>query len=289
MTDYKRAVLFIIAGGFFLSTLGLGTRWMESASGLQIVFYRSIGLAFAATLFVLIRNRSSFFTAFKRSGRIGLITSLFLSGASIFIVLAVVNTSVANAMFIISLAPMLAGVFAWILLGERVHPKTWGAMFVALFGVLIIVNGAVSGQGILGIVYAFIMLFCYGMFVVCLRIGKDLDMIPAICLSAWLLIIVVGVWVDDLAVPINDILICVALGIFQVGLGTFLLVAGSSHVPAAQMALLAMLEVVLSPIWVWLGAGEKPAVTALLGGGVILLAIVYEALATRGDSVEQSA
>ena len=284
MTDYKRSVLFIIAAGIFLSTLGIGTRWMESATGLQIVFYRSIGLAFASTLYVFIRSRSGFFQAYKNAGRIGLITSLFLAGASIFVVLAVVNTSVANAMFIISLAPLLAGVFAWLLLGERVQPKTWGAMIVALVGVLVIVNGALSGDGMLGIFYALLMLCCYGMFVVCLRIGKDLDMIPAISMSAWLLIVLVGFLVDDFNLPMRDILICLGLGVFQVGLGTFLLVAGSAHVPAAQLTLLAMLEVVLNPIWVWLGVGEQPATTTLIGGAIILLAICYEAMATRSPA-----
>lgn len=281
MTDYNRSVLFIILGGVFLSTLGIGTRWMESASGLQIVFYRSVGLAIFSTALVLIRYKAGFFSAYRSAGKIGLVTCLFLSGASIFIVLAVVNTTVANAMFIISLAPMIAGVFAWLLLGERVDRKTWMAMALALVGVLVIVNGALSAQGMLGIMYAFMMLICYGMFVVCLRLGKDLDMIPAISLSAWLLILIIGVSIDELSIPINDFLICLALGVFQVGLGMFLLVAGSIHVPAAQMALLAMVEVVLSPVWVWLGAGEQPATATLVGGGVILMAICYQALANR--------
>ena len=121
MTDYKRSVLLVIAAGIFLSTLGIGTRRMESANSMQIVFYRSIGLAIAATVYVFYRSRGEFFTAYLRAGKIGLITSVFLAGASIFIVLAVVNTSVANAMFIISLAPLIAGLFAWALLGEIVR------------------------------------------------------------------------------------------------------------------------------------------------------------------------
>ena len=281
MTSYKRSVIFIVLGGVFLSTLGIGTRLMESADGMQIVFYRAVGLAFAATLLVFYKHRSSTIKAIAGVGKVGLLAALFLAGASVAIVLAVVNTAVANAMLIISLAPMAAGIFAWIIIGERVHLKTWAAMAVALFGVLIIVRGALSTDGLLGIFFAFIMLICYGMFVVCLRLGKDLDMIPAVSVSAWLLVLLMPWFIGGLHIPLNDLLICLALGVFQVGLGTLLLIAGSAQVPAGQLALLAMLEVVLSPVWVWIGVGERPPTATLIGGAVILLAVSYEAIAAR--------
>ncbi|MFT6712184.1 MAG: DME family drug/metabolite transporter [Arenicella sp.] len=149
-------------------------------------------------------------------------------------------------------------------------------------GVFIIINGALSSDGLRGITYAFLMAFCYGLFNVTLRRGKNQDMLPAICWSSYVLVVVLGLAVDDLTIPRSDLLICLSLGVFQIGLGGFLLIAGSKHVPAAQLALLAMLEVVLNPIWVWLGAGEVPATATLIGGLVILSAISYEAVSNKG-------
>jgi len=103
MTEYKRAVWMVVFAGIFLSTLGLGTRLMDSASGLQIVLYRSISLSVVATLWMFYKSRIGFVAEFKQAGRIGVVSALCFSGASIFLVLAVVTTTVANAMFIISL------------------------------------------------------------------------------------------------------------------------------------------------------------------------------------------
>lgn len=268
----------IVIAGVFLSTLGIGTRLMESANGLQIAFYRALGLAVFSTLIVTYLNKGRFLKVLILAGRTGFIAGFFLSVASIAVVLALVNTTVANAMFIISLAPLLTAILAWLIIGEKVRRKTWAAIAVALIGVFIIINGALSSDGLLGIAYAFLMALSYGLFNVTLRLGKNQDMLPAICWSSYILVIVLGLAVDDLAIPRSDLFICLFLGVFQIGLGGFLLIAGSKHVPAAQLALLAMLEVVLNPIWVWLGVGETPATLTLVGGVVIFAAILYEAI-----------
>lgn len=259
---------------------------MESASGLQVVFYRSIGTALSVLVYLAITKGRSLPLSFLQVGKVGLLATACLVGASIFIVLAVVNTTVANAMFIISLAPIVAGLFAWLLIGERVSRTTMIASGIALCGVLLIINGALSTDGIKGIIYAFLMLFCYGLFSVTLRMGKDIDMLPCVCIHAFLLIIGLAFVLDDLIIPSNDVIICLLLGVFQLGLGTTLLTLGSRHVPAAQMTLLAMLEIVLNPIWVWLGVGETPAQSALIGGIVIFTAIALQALTKDGPKTE---
>jgi len=281
MTDYKRAVLMVICAGIFLSTLGLGTRLMDSATGLQIVLYRSVSLAIVVTFWLLYKTRIGFIAEFKQAGRIGVIASICFSGASIFLVLAIVTTTVANAMFIISLAPLVGGLLAWLLLKERVHKNTWIAFGIALIGVLVIIDGAISSTGVLGIVYAFLAVAFYGSFSVSLRWGKDQDMLPAVCLSSYLLIIALGLGLDNLWVSYKDLIICLLLGVFQLALGMLLFVQGSKHVPAAQMMVLAMLEVVLNPIWVWLVVGEVPSTTSLIGGFIIFTGVCYDALRTR--------
>ena len=281
MTDYKKAVLMIILGGICLSTLGIGTRMMQTAEGLQIVFYRAVGLAIFSTCCLAWSYKGNIFLAFKESGWVGFVAGLFFSIASVTVVLALIHTTVANAMFVISLAPLFTAVFAWLILAERVTLHTSIAIFVAILGVAIIVSGALSTQGMVGIVYAFLMAIFYALFNVSLRVGKDVNMIPAMCWSSYTLIIFLGLYLPSLSVPLHDIAIALSLGFFQIGLGAILLIAGSKHVPAAQLALLAMLEVVFSPVWVWIGVGETPSIQTMLGGIIIMLAVAYQAITSE--------
>lgn len=281
MNHYNRAIIMVLLAGAFLSTLGIATRLLDSASGLQVVFYRSVSLLPTMLMVIAIRQRGQSLKSFMNIGKVGLLSSACLVGTSLFIVLAVTNTSVANAMFIISLAPLVAGVFARLLLGEKMSNTTIVAIVVALAGVLFIIQGALSADGLLGIVFAFCMLTCYGLFSVTLRMGKGIDMLPCVALHAAILIIALGLFLPELKISVNDTLICLALGVFQLGAGLTLFTLGSKHVPAAQLTLLAMLEVVLSPIWVWVGVGETPSTNTLIGGGIIILAISYQALAAR--------
>jgi len=106
-------------------------------------------------------------------------------------------------------------------------------------------------------------------------------MLPAVCLSSYMLLIGLGFGLEDLWISNKDLIICLLLGVFQLGLGVLLLIKGSKHVPAGQLLLLAMLEVVLNPIWVWLGVGEVPSTTTLIGGFIIFTGVCFDALFTK--------
>jgi drug/metabolite transporter (DMT)-like permease len=278
LNSYQRAVIIIILGGIFLSTLGLGVRLMESANSLQVTFYRALGQAAFMTLILLMQYRTKSIQAFRDTGRIGFVAGFMFAGASVFLIFALNNTTVANAMFIMSLVPFAAAILAWVFLREKIERKTVIAIGVAVFGVCIMINGAISNDGLKGIVYAFIMVLFYAGFTVALRAIKNGDSLVAACWGSYLVVLLFGFGVGDLDVPKHDLILCLLLGVFQVGLGGLCLVVGSREVPAAQISLLAMLEVVLAPIWVWLGVGETPALLTLVGGGFIIAAIGYQAL-----------
>ncbi len=273
----------MLAAGLFLSTAGIGVRLLEVASGMQIVFYRSLGMGVFLLLVVLARYRVASVEAFLAMRRASYLAALFFAGASVAVIFALLNTTVANAMFIISLAPFFTAIFGWLLLGERVRLRTWLAMAVAAAGVLIMVEGALSGDGLLGMVYALAMALCYAGFSVSIRAGRLGDMTPAICFSGLGLAAVSALWVDPFQLPPRDLLICLGLGVFQAGLGGLLLVFGARGLPAVQVNFLAMLEVVLSPLWVWLVVNEQPATATLIGGSIILAAISFQALSAGGE------
>ncbi len=158
--------------------------------------------------------------------------------------------------------------------------RTWLAIAFTAAGVLVMINGGLSSDGFIGIGFAFFMTLCYAFFIIIMRHGKHIDMVPAALVAGLATIAFSSFFINDFAVPWQDIAIGFALGIGQMGLGLILFIKGSRYVPAAELPLLTMLEVILSPLWVWLFFQENPGVWTLAGGGVIMIGIVIQALGT---------
>jgi drug/metabolite transporter (DMT)-like permease len=112
-----------------------------------------------------------------------------------------------------------------------------------------------------------------------LRRHRGLDMLPALVIGAAISGIVSLVIAGDLSAPAADIGFALLLGAAQTGAGTALIMLGARHVPAAQVALLLLSEVILAPFWVWLFVGETPRPVALAGGLIVLSAVMVQAIA----------
>lgn len=289
-TTYSRSVLMIILGGVCLSLLGIGDRNMDGATGAQIALYRSVGQGvFFLGIFLALRKKSIADELRSLSVK-AWFAILLMALAGFFLIMAIQYTLIANAVFIISLTPLIAALLGWVFLKEGINKRTAASMVIALIGVAIIFGTNISGQGSLGMGLALIMATCYAGAIVIMRVIPQANVVLMCALSGFLTIVLMLPVVETLDVSANDLLICLALGCFQVGLGTVLVMTGAQHVPAAQVSILALLEVVLAPIWVWLFVGETPAVTTIIGGAIVLTGVVYQALGARTStkSVSQS-
>ena len=266
-----------LGGGGLLSFAGVTLRYMESASGWQILFYRSLTFFVVVVLYLSIRYRTNLVRAFVRVGKPGIVVALSLGLGSACYVFALLLTTVANALFIISAAPFMTAILGWLLLRERVRPVTWAAMTFALAGIaLMVFNGIQSGR-LLGNVVAFGPPVSFAIMLVALRSAGDRDMIPAICLAG---LVGAGLGLamsDSLAISRHDLLLCLFLGVVQYAGGFVLLALGARYLPATEVALLALAEIVLAPIWVWIGVGEVPTLLTLVGGGIVLSAVIAQA------------
>jgi len=262
-----------------LSIAGIALRHIESASGWQILFYRSLTFCIVIALWLTFRYRARVVRAFVTVGRPGLVVALSLGLGSTCYVFALLLTTVANALFLISAAPFMAAVLGWIVLRERVRPATWIMMSVALAGIAIMVFHGVQSGRLLGNLVALGTPISFAIMLVALRRAGHRDMLPAICLAG-----VVGAALgfamsDTLVLSRHDLALCLFLGVFQYAGGFILITLGARYLPAAEVALLSLAEVVLAPIWVWIGVGEVPAALTLVGGGIVLAAVVTQALA----------
>ena len=280
--SYGTGVALVLLAGVFWSTMGLGIRSIEVANVWQILFYRSCALS--CFLFFLICIRSNFqpFKTIGRSGIAGVVGGLGLVMAFAGGIYAIINTTVANAMFLFASAPFFAAILGLVLLNESVRRATWISIAIAIVGIAIMVDQGMSTGRLEGNLAALLSALGFAIFTIALRWKKLDDMLPAVFLAG-LFSIIVSVTVCEvqghgLQVSIRDISIALSMGIFQVGLGLAIYTVGAKVVPAAELALLSMTEVLLGPIWVWLFYDETASFRTLLGGGILLIAIAGNAL-----------
>ncbi len=279
---YLRGVALVLLAGVCWSSMGLGIRLLEEASPWQLLFYRSLSLTAFLIVFIALRNGGRVAPTFRLAGRSAALGGLALVAAFSGGVVAIVETTVANAMFLFATAPFFAAVLGRLLLGEPVRRATWIAMSVATLGIVVMVAEAISFGAILGNLAAVISALGFAFFTIALRWGRNGDMLPAVVYAGLYTVVFAGgiclATGQGLAVPAGDLGIALGMGTFQVGAGLACYTLGSKAVPAAELALLSMTEVVLGPIWVWLALGEVAGPFTLAGGALLMVAIAGNAL-----------
>jgi drug/metabolite transporter (DMT)-like permease len=283
--SHKHGVLFVFAAGVLWSTVGLGIRLIEEAVVWQILLYRSISLSLFLYLVIRIRSGESPFAQVRRAGFPAVVAGLSLVAAYSGGIYAIQNTSVANAMLLFATAPFMAAVLGWIVLREPVSSATWVAIAAAIGGIAIMVADKSGSVALRGSLAALGSAFGFAVFTVALRWGRTGEMLPAVFLSGLFaigitLVICFGLGLSIVLSP-NDGGIAMGMGVFQVGAGLILYTLGSRILPAAELALLSLAEVLLGPLWVWLFLGETASANTLVGGVVLLAAIAGNALSGK--------
>ena len=285
---YRRGILQLVASGFFLSTSGIALRIIEQANGWQILFYRSISLSVTILLILVFQKRSRFFDEFRGLGWNDFLLAVFLGTGFVAYVFALLYNTVANALFIFSCAPFIAGFLGWILLGERVATRTWFAIGVAMVGLAVMVVSELTVSHYLGTLLALWIPISYAASIIAVRRSKRDNMLVALCLAGIVAGGLSAIFVTDYALTSRDLIISLYLGVFQVGVGFTLVVLGSRYVPAAQVGLLALVEPILAPVWAWMGVGEVPGKATIVGGTIIFLAIFSDGILNIKSSDSQS-
>jgi len=282
---YTRSLIFVFFAGVLWSTVGLGIRLIEGAGVWQILFYRSISLTLLLYTVIHLRGGSTklvskeLFTTPKIIGGLSLVAA-YAGG-----IFAIQTTSVANAMLLFATAPFIAAILASLFLGEKVRIMTWCAVIVAMGGIAYMFADQSTQFSLIGSLAALGSAMGFAIFSVALRWGKDDEMLPAVFLSGCFAIIITFLIClflkQSLSLSFRDIAISFSMGIFQVGGGLVLYTIGSKALSAADLTLLSLAEVVLGPVWVWLFLGELASNNTLIGGSVLLLAILTNAVSGK--------
>ncbi len=279
---YAAGAALVAVAALLWSMMGLAIRNIEVAGTWAILFWRSAAMVPVLLAFVALRGRRPLGAALRDTGRAGLIGGAGLVLAFAGAIFAIQSTTVANAVFLFSAAPFLAAGLGWALLGERVRATTWAAMCVALFGLLVMVREGLALGALAGNLAALGSALGFAIFTLALRWGRLGNMMPAVAiggaLSMAVALIMLAVPGQPLWVPLPDILVSMLMGAGLLAVGMALYTIGSQVVPAADLTLISMIEVMLAPVWVWLFLGEEASSATLWGGVIILCAVTLNAL-----------
>jgi drug/metabolite transporter (DMT)-like permease len=243
--------------------------------------WRSVFASLFLALVLSIARRRNIVAQWWEGGVPVLAAALCMATASTCFIFALAYTTVANTLVLMSTGPFVAGLLGWLLAGERVVPRTWLAMGVALAGVVVMVSRSYGRGSVLGDLLAVVMATSFATATVIVRRHPDIQMTPAAALATTLTALVALPLAAPWATSPRDLLLLAFFGVGQFGVGFLLFMAGARLIPAAESSLIGMLEVVLGPLWVWLVLDERPDGASLAGGALILGALVANTVARR--------
>ena len=276
---YRLALLLVIASAVANSANGLIVRSMDAAGGWQIVFYRSCFLAGALCIVFVVQSGGRVRSALRELRPWALFGSLAVATVNTCFILSMTYTTVANTMFVLSGAPLFAALLGWIVLGETVERGVWAAMGMALAGIVVMVWDGLGAGTLLGNSLALLAAFSFGSFVVVLRKGRGVNMLPVVILGTALGALNAAFMSGfALSIPFHDAMLLFLWGAVLSGAVHVIFTWSSRHVPGAELTLLILIEFILSPMWVWLVIDEQPSPATLIGGALVIASVASRAI-----------
>ncbi len=274
---YTTGLMLSAAGMVVISPDALLLRLIGDAGVWDVTFFRTLGIATSMTLVLCLMRRCSPVRVYGALGRDGWIAAAAMGASTICFVSAIDNTTVANTLVILATMPLFAAAIGWIVLRERVRPATLGAMLLALVGIVVIFADSLGGGTWAGDLLALAVALLLSVSLVMLRrTGRPLAL-ETVGASGLLAAPCALIMATPWAIAGSDLAIVGFQGLVQIPLALTLYLSGTRYVRAAEVALLSLIETILGPLWAWIGVGEVPSYQALLGGAIVLLAIVANA------------
>lgn len=282
--------MLMICAATLWSIAGVFTRHLEVARGFEITFLRSLFSAiFVLGALLWQQGASTTVLTVRKVGWLGLLCGMMWCVMFVCYMIALTKTTVANTLVVMSISPLLTAFLAWLVLKQVIPARTWCAILLAFVGILWMFAqsmGALGGQDLFGMTIALAVPFAAAVNIIAMKkAGHGIDLIPAILLGSLFSAALMLPLAWPLQASLHDVVIMATLGFFQLGFPCMLMIKASRSLTAPEMSLLALLEVLLGPLWAWLGAAEVPAQQTLEGGAVVLMALIFnELLAMRAGA-----
>ena len=268
----------VFLGALSLSFGGLIVKSFQGANLWQILFWRSIFFILIVSIFLILTYRKKVFTAFINSGVPGLVGGLVLSTGFCGYVFAMYNTTVANTNFIIQTQTIFLAIFGYLFLKEKISKLTLVSISLAISGIILMVGTSLSPGQMSGNIAAFIMPISFAILILIIRKYPNVDMVP-LQLIAGIIAMTIGYMIaGKIIISFYDIYLGFLAGFFQLGFGFILITIGARRTPSALVGIIMLTEAVLGPLWAWLFINEQPPAMVLIGGCVVIIAVLLQFL-----------
>ena len=266
----------VFLGACTLSFGGLIVKSFEGANLWQILFWRSVFFSLVVLFFLIVSYKKNIFNSIYRIGAPGLFGGIVLSCGYAGYVFAMYNTTVANANFIIQTQTIFLAIFGYIFLKEKISILTITSIVLAFSGIFLMLGGSLNSGQMIGNIAAFIMPISFAVLILTVRKYPNVDMIPLQLIAGIGAIILGYLFSSQIIVSSYDIFLGFIAGFFQVGLGFIFITVGAKTTPSALVGIIMLTEAILGPLWAWLFINETPPLVVLVGGSIVLFAVVLQ-------------
>ena len=266
--------ILLLFGAFCLSWGGFIVRSFEEASVWQILLIRSVFFVIALTFFLISTYKKDTLKIFKDAGFPALVAGLVLSLSFVAYVYAMTITTVANVVFIISTQTMFLAITGYIFLKEKISLISFISIVLAMSGITIMIGDSILSGSLLGNIIALAIPINFSILVIIIRKNKNLDMVPAIFYSGIFSLIYGLILSESYTFSYHDIKMGFLLGVPQLAFGFICITIGSRSTASTTVGLLMLTETLFAPVWVWLFLDEIPPISVLIGGAIIIGAII---------------
>ena len=283
----KLAILLMIASSVVISFSGLIVRILE-VGPLVMNFYRGMFLMCAVMVLLVVRYRGATIVRVISVGWSGIIAGIMLAAAAITFLQSLTHTTVANTLFVLAAIPFVTAGLAWIFLKERPNSATLITMVIAFAGIVIMIGEGFTIGAAYGNVMALLTTLSFSIYAVLVRRNRQVDMLPAILISTLIIMAVVALMRQgELEISRQDLWLCLLWGGVMSGFTSACFIVASRHIVAAELTIFMLLEFALGPVWVWLFVNESPSRWTLVGGALVICAVLGRSFAefrSRGSS-----
>ncbi len=278
LSRHIQGTLLTALGVLVLTPDGLLVR-LITADTWTVLFWRGLLLAVSIFGFYFLRYGKTAVGRIKSTGVKGLQASILFTISTIFFILSLHNTSVANTLVILATTPLIAAFISRIFLNERIHLSTWLAILVGCGGIAYIFMGSLTSDHLMGDFFALGAAFAMASQITTIRFAQKVDMVPTLGLSGLLIAAIASVMAGgDVLVTTPDMLYLMLLGLVVLPIAFGLISVGPRYIPAAEVSLMMLLETFLGPLWVWLVIGEEPSRETMIGGTLVLATLAVHTI-----------
>jgi len=270
--------LLVFFGAFSLSFGGLIIKSFEGATQWQILFWRTVFFLLIVSIYLIVTYKKDIFKSFYVSGIPGLFGGVILSFGFCGYVFAMYNTTVANTNFIIQTQTIFLAIFGYFFLKEKISVTTLISIILAISGIVLMVGKSLSAGQTLGNIAAFSMPISFAVLILIIRKYPNIDMVPSQFIAGVIALIIGYIMSGKINISYHDIFLGFLAGFFQLGFGFIFITIGAQRTPSAMVGIIMLSEAVFGPLWAWLFINEQPPTIVLLGGTIVIIAVLLQFL-----------